>query len=79
MPKKAVSPWCRARREKRCPRQRESRQLLEKLFADASMMSSPAASESRYAIALLVIGMARFDDFRKANGAHDFTDRHNGR
>ncbi len=37
------------------------------------------AGKTRYAVAFLVIGMARFDDFGETGRAHDFTYRHNGK
>jgi len=37
------------------------------------------AGETNDAVALFVIGMARFDDFREAEGAHDFADPYSGK
>ena len=34
------------------------------------------ASETGYAVALFVIGVARLDDFGEADSAHDFADGH---
>jgi len=51
----------------------------KKLFADASMIRSPAGQWSRYGDRPSCNRDGAIRRFPQANGAHDFTDRHNGK
>src|SRR5690349_23535636 len=58
---------------------RNLREFLEEMFrgfVDDNVVLE--AREARYAVTFLVIGVARFDDFGEADGAHNFADGHDG-
>src|SRR6266705_4054147 len=79
IPKKAVSPFMPSTPRKMGNEGNLRNFLVGRLgrFIDDDVVLK--AGETRDAIALFEIGVARFYNFGKTNGAHNFTNRHNGK
>src|SRR6266480_2422707 len=80
IPKKAVSPLMPSTPRKTVSETKGIFGTLEgrlRRFIDGDVVLK--GGETRDASALFVIGVARFYNFGNTNGAHNFTNRHNGK
>ena len=79
MPKKAVSPLMPRSEKHRVRDERDFRDFLEALSRRFDKDVVLWAGDARDAVSLSVIGMTGLDDFREAEGTHDFADGDGGK